>query len=343
MVFPRTAALALKTRSQCGQLRISTAALPRQCRRSSRASPTAGMLSARSSEVLGFPARQGRREEVPRNRFHRMPDVPPIYDDPGTILDSSDRLQGKVAAARPLKPDHPGGLAEVPYRSPHRWAAPRLLICDEASLDEGEIRYLRSDRIVIGRVHGDVVIGHDSTMSSRHTEIIRADVGGTRGWVLRDLESSNGTLARVRSVTLRSGMGILIGSRRFRFDTPSPTPASSGPFTEPDTVLVGDAMAVPVEMLPALVESSTRGLPDGARHPLRKSRNTIGRPRSGNDIELEDECLAARHAVITRDTGGAWQLQALPSLNGVWVQIPWVRLTHDCLFQCGEQRFRWWA
>lgn len=272
-----------------------------------------------------------------------MPDVPPIYDDPGTILDSSERLPGKAAAARRIKPDHPVGPAEMPYRSPHHWAAPRLLICDEASLDEGEIRYLRSDRIVIGRVQGDVVIGHDSTMSSRHAEIIRADVGGTHGWVLRDLESSNGTLARVRSVTLRNGMGILLGSRRFKFEMPSPPSKSSGPFTEPGTVLVGDAMAVPAEMLPALVESSIRGLPDGARHSLRKFRNTIGRLHGGNDIELEDECLAARHAVITRDKGGAWQLQALPSLNGVWVQIPGVRLTHDCLFQCGEQRFRWWV
>lgn len=270
-----------------------------------------------------------------------MSEVPPIYDDPGTVLDSSVRSPEKAPTAKPFKPAHASGSPESLYRSPYRWPAPRILICNDDSLDEGEVRHVRSERIVIGRTQGDIAIGHDVSMSASHAEIVRLDIGGKYAWVLRDLGSSNGTMARVRSVTLRNGMGILLGSRRFRFDAPIPPSASLSRPVEPGTVLVGDPMAVPVEMLPALVESSIRSLPDGVRHPLRKSSNAIGRPGGGNEIELEDECLAARHAVITRDASGAWQLQALPSLNGVWVQVPGVRLTQDCLFQCGEQRFRW--
>jgi pSer/pThr/pTyr-binding forkhead associated (FHA) protein len=270
-----------------------------------------------------------------------MQEPSPIYDDPGTILDSRVRLPEKVPTAKPAEPGHAAKPAETLYRSPHRWSAPRLLVCDDDSLDQGEIRYVRSERVVIGRTQGDIVIAHDLTMSGSHAEIMRTDIGGKHGWVLRDLGSSNGTLARVRSVTLRNGMGIQLGSKRFRFDQPNPPRTDPGRSDDPGTVLVADLAALPPDMLPALVESSIRGLPDGQRHPLRKPINSIGRPAVGNDIQLEDDCVAARHAVITLDATGVWQLNSLPSLNGVWVQVPGVRLTDDCLFQCGEQRFRW--
>ena len=66
---------------------------------------------------------------------------------------------------------------------------------------------------------------------------------------------------------------------------------------------------------------------------------TIGRPACGNDIEIDDLCLARTHAVVTRDVGGAWQMEALPSVNGGWVRVDAIRLVNNCHFQCGEQRF----
>jgi hypothetical protein len=40
-------------------------------------------------------------------------------------------------------------VEEVLYKSPYRWTAPRILICDDNSLDEGETVHVRSDRITI--------------------------------------------------------------------------------------------------------------------------------------------------------------------------------------------------
>jgi len=41
---------------------------------------------------------------------------------------------------------------------------------------------------------------------------------------------------------------------------------------------------------------------------------------------------------ITRDASGVWQLEALKSLNGVWVKVDAIKLADKYLIQCGEQR-----
>ncbi|MFM8984680.1 MAG: hypothetical protein ACKONH_01225, partial [Planctomycetia bacterium] len=51
-------------------------------------------------------------------------------------------------------------------------------------------------------------------------------------------------------------------------------------------------------------------------------------------------CLAGTHAMVIRDASGTWHLEAQPSINGVWAKVEAVNLTGNCLFQCGEQRFR---
>jgi len=252
-----------------------------------------------------------------------MSDDSSISDDPGTILDSYESVLKRmppapaaVPAARPV-----ASVEEVLYKSPYRWKAPRILICDDDSLDEGETVRVRSDKVTIGRTKGDIVIGHDVAMSGAHAEIVRKDSGGRHAWVLRDLGSSNGTLARAKTVTLKPGITVLIGSKRYRFAQPGGPlpPASNG--DEPGTTLLAD-------------------LASGARHPFKTTRLKIGRPGLGNEIEIEDLCLAGVHAVVTRDYSGVWQLEAQPSLNGIWVKVDKIVLVDNCLFQCGEQRFR---
>lgn len=276
-----------------------------------------------------------------------------ISDDPGTVLESyagpAQALQrglaaggmaaSPVAAARPV----PAALEEVPYRSPYRWTAPRLLICEDGTLEQGELVYVRAEKIVIGRTKGDVVIGHDVAMSASHAEIARLDCGGKHAWVLRDLGSSNGTLARVRSVTLKPGLVLQLGSRRYRFEPPASATMATHHAAEPRTVMLSDPQGVPVDALPALVDSTGDGKPPAVRMPFRSTRLTIGRPGQGNDLEIDDLCLARTHAVVSRDASGMWQLEAQPSINGVWVKIEAIRLTDQCHFQCGEQRFRFQA
>lgn len=283
-----------------------------------------------------------------------MPHDPMISDDPGTILDSfADVSQvlrnlrpgvGAAAAGSAIPAAVPAAaerVEEVVYRSPYRIRTPRLTICDDGSLEDGELVYVRADQLVIGRTKGDIRIPHDTAMSGCHAEIVRADIGGRHGWVLRDLGSSNGTLARCRMITLRPDMTILIGSRRYRFDPGMVGAAGDG--DAPKTTLIDSARLPGADALPALVESAGPGDRPPLRFPFRTLSLAIGRPGCGNAIELDDLCVARRHATITRDAGGAWQMQAEPSLNGLWARIEAVRLTDGCLFQCGEQRFRFHA
>jgi len=184
------------------------------------------------------------------------------------------------------------------------------------------------------------VIGHDVAMSGAHAEIARKDSGGRHAWILRDLGSSNGTLARARAVTLHPGTTILLGSKRYRFEQPGCAQPAAGGGDEPGTALLTDLGSTPADALPALVETATPGAPSSARHPFRMTRLKIGRPRLGNDIEIDDLCLAGVHAVVTRDYTGVWQLEAQPWLNRVCVRVDKIPLIDNCLFQCGEQRFR---
>ena len=270
-----------------------------------------------------------------------------ISDDPGTILESYESLPlalppGPIVPPPPVarSTQPPAHVDEVAYRSPHRWAAPRVVICDDGSLDQGETVYVRSDRLVIGRTNGDIVIGHDVAMSGSHAEIARRDFRGKYGWVLRDLGSSNGTLARVRTVTLRPGITIMLGSKRYRFELSSVALAQTAADGEPGTALLADLRNPVADAFPALVENVLPGAGTAARYPLRTSLVTVGRSGTPNGIEIDDPCIAKYHAVITRDVTGAWQLESQPSLNGVWVKVDSIKLTDNCSFQCGEQRFR---
>lgn len=268
-----------------------------------------------------------------------------ISDDPGTILESYHSSPKPVAsAARPSpnawnRPSAPP-VEEVLYRSQYRWPAPTILICNDGTLDAGETVYVRSEKISIGRTKGELTFGHDIAMSSAHAQIAREDIGGKQDWVLRDLESSNGTFVRSRNVTLRPGIVIQLGSKRFRFEAPAAGTLGMPAATDPGTALLSDFKAWHADALPAFTECVPAGATAAARYPIRTTRATIGRPNCGNDIAIDDLCVGSLHAVVTRDVSGVWQLEAHPTLNGVWVKIDAIRLIDNCLFQCGEQRFR---
>lgn len=270
-----------------------------------------------------------------------MPQDSSISDDPGTILESYDRVPSPASAAVvPAARPAVSPAEEVLYTSTYRWAAPRIVICDEGTLEEGEIFYVRSEKVAIGRAKGDIVIGHDVAMSATHAEIVRRDTGRQHVWVLRDLGSSNGTFARARTMILHPGLTIQLGSKRYRFERPAAAQTDMTAPTDPGTTLMGASGNTSADAFPALVETSSAAIGNSIRHEFRATSMAIGRPRCGNDIEIDDPCLAANHAVVTQDMNGAWHLEAKPSLNGIWVKVDSIRLTDNCLFQCGEQRFR---
>lgn len=266
-------------------------------------------------------------------------------EDKGTVLESLDALaelygnaaladgRGRPDATALEPPPAPAdAVHESRFRPVLRPSTPRLTILDDGEPIAGEVFRLRESVTLIGRTEGAVRLPHDNQVSKRHAEIVREGTTVFR-WLLRDLDSSNGTFVKCSQTVLRGDRIVILGAGRYRLRLPS-VPATTG--TEDGTCLAtarGPAKAI----WPALVETSTSGPQNEI--PLSAPFLKVGRPGCGNDVELDDPLIARHHATISRLPSGEWQITALPSHNGVWSQIRSITLTNRCHFQCGEQRF----
>jgi len=223
---------------------------------------------------------------------------------------------------------------EETYRPVIRPAVPILTVLDDGSVDEGEQIRLRTESFVIGRSSGDLVIPNDATMSGRHAEIRLTTSRGQRQWTLHNLESVNGTFARVGNASLADDTIIILGSRRFRIEKPlakEPEPPNEGTFRI-------DQQVDSEQLWPILTESS--GKPNCLRFPLQTPQVTIGRKGGGCHIQLDDPLVATLHAELIADSSGDWKLIGKKTHNGVWVNAASTPLASCCFFQCGEQRFK---
>lgn len=254
------------------------------------------------------------------------PHLPPPAEEP----------RGRRDAGSPSSPSGPGAgdgvVEEQPFRPTLRPPTPRLLLLDDGVAAEGELVRLRDQVTIIGRSDGQIRLPHDPLVSGRHAEIVRDGTPTAPRWILRDLASANGTFVRCIATVLRPDRLVLIGSRRFRFETPG----AGSPGADADTRLA-TAAEWPADLWPVLVEASDSAAPIRLR--LHGPQLLLGRPGFGNQLELDDPLLAGRHARISYDATGAWRLEALPSKNGIWAQIGAIRLATMGRFQCGEQRF----
>ena len=242
---------------------------------------------------------------------------------------------GGIAAGEPAAAStaaHPPHAAEQPYRPANRPPIALLTILDDASTTTGETVRIREPVCLIGRTEGSVVIPHDGSMSSRHAEIIREGAKPPYTWFLRDVGSKNGTFVRCDNAPLRADRLIMLGSRRFRMHVPFGGPA---PLAGLHTA--AEAHAAAVAGVPMLVETTVPTDPVCIR--LEGSRVAVGRPGFDNHVEIDDPLLGSLHAVFTQAADGIWWVDAMPSRNGVWIQVHSVELTESCRFQCGEQRF----
>ncbi|MCC6418352.1 MAG: FHA domain-containing protein [Gemmataceae bacterium] len=222
----------------------------------------------------------------------------------------------------------------VPFRPTHRPPMAVLGILDDGAETGEEVR-VRTDRFVLGRAEGNVVIPHDPMMSGRHAEISRTCEKGRWRWVLTDLGSTNGTFVRVSSVPLEHGQEVLLGGGRYRFDAAPHGPSLLAAVRPRDTTPWQGVMAA--DLLPSLVEVTPRG--DGQRRLLPGEDNWIGRDPQCHVALPGDALLSARHARIHRAAGGDWLLTSAGSFNGCWVRIAKMPLDQSCCFQLGEQRF----
>jgi pSer/pThr/pTyr-binding forkhead associated (FHA) protein len=237
-------------------------------------------------------------------------------------------------SARTSCEDHAVAINEELLRPVHRDSVPVLTALDDGSYVSGESFRLRDDEFVIGRKEGNLVIGIDRVLSSRHAVLRRIRKRNQTKWLLVDLDTPNGTFVRVTSCYLAKSIVVLLGSSRFRLvERDSVQLPEHGDSTANVDAIAGLAAAWPTFEETGL--SATK-----AAFPLQKPEVTIGRVGSACDIELNDHCLASHHATLERMGTAQWRIRAESTLNGVWTSIRSVQLTNHCFFRCGEQAFR---
>jgi pSer/pThr/pTyr-binding forkhead associated (FHA) protein len=212
-----------------------------------------------------------------------------------------------------------------------------LCVHDDGS-DDGELIRLRSERVVIGRGEGDVVIPHDNMMSGRHAELSRQLEEGRSRWFLTDLQSTNGTYVRVSNAILKHGQDVLLGSRRYRFQA-ALQDVHAAETEDPAKGTQGWQSVSPADLIPSLVElvSATE---TGRRYPLPNKENWLGRdPRVAGVVIADDPLISPRHARLYQGRKGRWHIENAGSVNGVWLRVQHLALEGICYFQLGEQRF----
>lgn len=260
----------------------------------------------------------------------------------GTRLESVEEIRQAMKSRRnPTQKE--AAETETPAFRPLRRPPMALLCILDDGREEGEWYRLRSERTVLGRSEGDIVIPHDTMMSSRHAEILRKLELGRYVWYLADLRSTNGTYVRVGNALLKHNQEMLIGGRRYRFESGAAPlePPADATAHEGDSQLVqtrGWQAVQPSDFIPSLVELTTQG--DGQRYLLQKPDNLMGRDaRVCNVLVHNDPLLSPRHAVFHRDKKGRWHVENARSINGVWLRVDQIVLDNACQFQLGEQRF----
>lgn len=260
-----------------------------------------------------------------------------------TAWESIDEIRQAMGGKHvPTASESAAAPAGAAFRPVHRPPMALLCILDDG-LEEGEWLRIRTDRVVIGRSTGDILIPHDTMMSTQHAEISRRLDKGRYRWYLIDLKSTNGTFVRVNHATLKHGQEMLIGGQRYRFDAappgdPSLVPAAGGPAGQsPGGTRAWQGIAA-ADLFCSLIEVTPKG--PGKRFLLNAADNWIGSDPARCSVVLAgDPLVAPRHARLSRDKAGRWRLETARSLNGTWVRVHKVPIEIAGQFQLGEQRF----
>jgi pSer/pThr/pTyr-binding forkhead associated (FHA) protein len=279
---------------------------------------------------------------------------PDELERPGTLLETDDDIRRALHAQQPAQPaarktaPPPAPEPEQPaqragarsYRPTQRPPIALLTVLDDGKAD-GEVVRLRTDRFLIGRSEGDLLIPNDQQISARHLEITRLRVGDKYRWVVTDLQSANGLFIRVSRTVLSDKTEFLAGMGRYRFEAPSGSLPETVDHLPPETFPEGtrppgNEGAVPLQ--PSLVELV--GGKVTARLPLVKAEYWIGSDPACALCRAGDPFIEPRHVRLYREANGAWHAQNNKTANGLWLKVPQITVADSCSFQIGEQRFR---
>jgi pSer/pThr/pTyr-binding forkhead associated (FHA) protein len=257
-------------------------------------------------------------------------------EDTGTRMESAEEIRAALQARRNPTTKEVVEEDTLDFRPVRRPSMVTLCILDDGR-QEGEWKRLRGDETIIGRSEGDIVIPHDNEMSSRHLAITREADRDRIRWFLNDLNSTNGSFARISKAVLRQGHEILLGGKRYRFQAPSVANAAAA--SPGGRVVTRAFQSVQVDdLIPSLVEVTPMG--DGPKMLLKQPENWIGRDANTCSIVLDNDMLVSpRHAKIYKDTKGVWQIENAGSRNGTWLRFTKLAVDSYSEFQVGEQRF----
>jgi pSer/pThr/pTyr-binding forkhead associated (FHA) protein len=258
----------------------------------------------------------------------------------GTRLETVEEIRDAIRSRRGVQPKGEEESRTVAFRPLLRPPLALLCIMDDGR-DDGEWLRLRRERTVIGRTEGDVVIAHDTLLSSRHAEISRQADQGRYRWYLTDLQSTNGTFVRVSGALLRHGQEMLIGGRLYRFDAaPQGTAlAEAVPDDAGPQKTRGWQSVSPNDLIPSLIELTPERT-EAQRHYMPKADHWIGSDSAESSIVIaNDPLINPRHVRIFRDGKGRWHVECGKSVNGTWLRVDRMALETSCQFQLGEQRF----
>jgi len=248
---------------------------------------------------------------------------------------SSDNISTEKKRASSVMPSD-----EQVFRPSLRLPALQLTVYDDGETT-GQVIRIRDERFTIGRTEGDLRFPNDDLISSRHVAVTRQNAKGKSVWVLTDLQSRNGLFIRVTKAPLQHQAEFLIGSGRYRLESPSSAARVAqdipDPSRAPVTQAFGDAQADSQEMLSEILRTGM-----GSRYVLDRDQYWIGRDRDCDICRPNDHYLSGKHASLSRSPRATWIIQHNATINGIWLKMPQITLEvgKGCEFQIGEQRFR---
>lgn len=170
----------------------------------------AGVRAAITTELGEYLAEYARRAGYtmlsrPRVLLHKDPDL-----SHGVFgIASSTADAPSAAEAPPVGPVTMVQPAAAVHAAPE--AAALVLVTSSATVRLG------TERVRIGRGRANDLVVEDSSVSREHAEVTLSPTG----WLLRDLDSTNGVVvngARVREHRLVAGDRVLLGSAELRVD-----------------------------------------------------------------------------------------------------------------------------
>lgn len=228
-----------------------------------------------------------------------------------------------------------------PFRPVQRPAMAALCVLFDGSRQFGEWYWLRDKQTTIGRSEGDVTICNDPGVSNPHARITREQENGRFRWILKDLNSDNGTFLRIRETVLTPNQELVIGTRRLRFSLPDGGAAFAeveGESVDKTRVWRTLSSKDLTKLVPALVETTPEG--EERTYPLMPAaENWVGRDADRANVVVDDPFVNPRHVRIFNDSD-KWICKDDESTNGTWLRVEETVLVHKAEFQLGEQRFR---